>query len=103
MDSKVKNSSFLPLHHISISKEEEKEVIPEGGSVIASNSTDIDRPRHNTWAKKLFARSVEVRGVLQLTLDSVLFRLITCQVYRQCPRTNGSDTRTAKLFLCGSQ
>jgi hypothetical protein len=67
MDGEMKNSTFLPLHRNSFSKEEEKEVILQEGDVITRNSTDsIDRPRHNTWVKELFARSVEVRGVLQL-------------------------------------
>jgi hypothetical protein len=57
MDGKMKNSTFLPLHRSWFSKEEEKEIILQEGDVITRNPTDIDRPRHNTWAKELFARS----------------------------------------------
>ena len=99
----MKTSTFLPLHRNSFSKEEEKEVILQQERDVIT--TDIDRVGHNSWAKKLFARSVEVRGVVAASnfgFVCCVQQLITCQVYRQCPRTNGSDTRTAKLFLCGS-
>lgn len=76
----MKNSStFLPLHRNSFLREEEKEVIlQQEGDVI---TTDIDRAGHNSWAKALFARSVEVRGVVAASnfgFGCCAQRLITC-------------------------